>query len=91
MIAKFLNYQVTKHDENDLDIHIDVELLNQPANLIDPTVCLSFQDGKHTGSELLQRGGESQEDYIPDEVEVLQVMVYLSKQSDNEIIELLSN
>ena len=91
MIAKFLNYRVTKHDENDLDIHIDVELLNQPANLIDPTVCLSFQDGKHTGSELLQRGGESQEDYIPDEVEVLQVMVYLSKQSDNEIIELLSN
>jgi len=91
MIAKFLNYRVTKHDENDLDIHIDVELLNQPANLIDPTILLSFQDGKHTGSELLQRGGESQEDYILDEVEVLQVMVYLNKQSDDEIIELLSN
>jgi len=90
MIAKFLNCQVTKHDESDLDIHIDVELLNQPANLIDPTILLSFQDGKHTGSELLQRGGEPQEDYILDEAEVMQAMVHLSKQSDEEIIELLS-
>lgn len=91
MIAKFLNCQVTKHDENDWDIHVDVKLLNQPTNLIDPTILLSFQDGRHTGNELLQRGGESQEDYMLDEVEVLQVMVYLSKQSDDEIIELLGN
>ena len=78
MITKFINLDIIKHDENDFDVIVDVELQNQAEELSDPSIVLNFKNGEHKGTELLKQG-QIITSYIVSEIEKLQTLVYVSK------------
>lgn len=86
MITKFLDVKVEKKEDT-MTVNLEVEFSNQPKNMIDPSVKLTFINGVFKESSLLEQGQNSKHNI--DEIDTYQSMVYLGHLPDDKLQEIL--